>query len=247
MHRERGPVNLTYEWKAMIRIFSIVLLTGLVLAVPPAGAASPSGAASEDAAPAQDRPSVFNERNPRYRLQVSDELELKFRFTPEFDQSVKIQPDGFISLLDVGDVKVSGLSVEEVRDLIVERYQGILNEPVVSVTLKGFSDPFFIVGGEVGAPGRFDLRGELTVTDAIAIAGGLKPGAKGKEVVLFRRVSPEMVEVKKVDVRMVQRGQADEDVRLRPGDSIFVPRSTIGKIDRFLEVTRLGFYFPMGF
>lgn len=187
----------------------------------------------------------FATRNPRYHLQLSDELEITFRFTPEFNQEVTVQPDGFISLLDVGDLKVTELTVSELRKAISEKYSGILNNPVITVKLMDFSKPSFIVGGEVAKPGRFDLRGDLTMTDAIAVAGGFTVGARSTEVLLFRRVSPEMVEVKKVNVKTAQNGRIEEDLQLRPGDSVFVPRSRVGKFERFMSVTRLGVYFPL--
>lgn len=190
-------------------------------------------------------PAQFAERHPRYRLQLADELEISFRFTPEFDQKVTVQPDGFISLLDVGDLYVHGLTVEEVTRAIVSKYEGMLREPVVTVKLIGFAKPFFVIGGEVAKPGKYELQGPLTLSDAVAIAGGFTLGAKASEVLLFRRFSEELVEVKRVNVKVAQNGAISEDVRLRAGDSIFVPRSRVGKVERFMAISRLGLYFPV--
>jgi len=189
----------------------------------------------------------FAERNPRYRLQLNDEVEISFRFTPEFNQKVTVQPDGFVSLQDVGDIKAAGLTIEELRGAIFKKYDSILNEPVVSVKLLTFDKPYFVVGGEVTKPGRFDLRGNFHLSDAIAEAGGFTIGARSSEVLLFRRVGGDTVEVKKINVKMAQNGRPEEDVELRPGDAVFVPRSKLGKFDRFMKVTRLGFYFPIPF
>ena len=95
-------------------------------------------------------------------------------------------------------------------------------------------------------PGRFDLRGEVTVSDAIAIAGGFNPGAKSSELLLFRRISREVAEVKRINLkRTIQEGKLEEDIVLQPGDSIYVPKSRVGKIERFMQVSRLGVYFPL--
>lgn len=192
-----------------------------------------------------DSPAPFAERHRRYRLQLSDELEITFRFTPEFDQKVTVQPDGFISLPDVGDLYVHGMTLEEVSRAIVSRYEGILREPVVTVKLISFAKPFFVIGGEVAKPGKYELQGPLALSDAVAIAGGFTLGAKASEVLLFRRFSEELVEVKRVNVKVAQNGAVSEDVRLRPGDSIFVPRSRVGKVERFMAISRLGVYFPV--
>ena len=223
------------------RIAAGAIVLALGLGVTPALATDSGGAHAESAS----KTARFAPRNPRYRVQLGDELEIKFRFTSEFNQTLKVQPDGFITLLDTGDLKVSDLNIEEIRNAIVKKYEGMLRNPVVTVTLKGFSAPYFIVGGEVTKPGRLDLKGELTVSDAVAMAGGFTIGARSTEVMLFRRVSKDMVEVKKVNVKMVQNGRPEEDMALRPGDSIFVPRSKIGKINRFMSVTRAGLYFPI--
>jgi polysaccharide export outer membrane protein len=189
----------------------------------------------------------FAARSPRYRLQPTDELEIIFRFTPEFNQKVQVQPDGFVALMDTGDLEVAGRTLESVRGLIAEKYSTILNNPVVTVRLINFTKPQFIVGGEVTKPGRYELAGELTLSDAIAVAGGFTVRARESEVLLFRRFSRDLVEVKKVNVKDAQKGRFGEDVRVRAGDSVFVPRSTVGEIDRYLSITRLGLYFPLPF
>lgn len=196
-----------------------------------------------DTTPVQPK-TDFAARTPRYRIQVNDVLAISFRFTPEFNQTLTVQPDGFISLLDVGDLKASELNLDEARTSIIKKYRGILKDPVVTVVLKKFHKPTFIVGGEVARPGRFELSGDLTIADAIAMAGGFTVGAKSTEVLLFRRFSSKTVEVKKVNVKLAQNGRAEADLALKPGDSVFVPRSKVGKLNRFMSVTRLGLYFP---
>jgi len=134
-----------------------------------------------------------------------------------------------------------------VRQEIIRRYAGILHDPVVTVKLTKFNKPYIIVGGEVARPGRLDFQDDLTLSDAIAMAGDFTIRARSTEVMLIRRVSRDMVEVKKVNVKTARNGRPEEDVRLRPGDSIFVPRSKMGKIDRFMSVARVGLYFPIPF
>jgi protein involved in polysaccharide export with SLBB domain len=97
-------------------------------------------------------------------------------------------------------------------------------------------------------PGKFDLRGGLTLSAAVAMAGGFSPNAKQDQVLLFRRVAAGTVEVKKVNVKaMFAKGGLAEDVTLQPGDLIYASKSVVGKIDRFLAVSRLGFWFPLSF
>lgn len=197
---------------------------------------------------AADTPSQFSSRTPRYRLQTSDVVEIQFKFTPEFTQTVTLQPDGFVPLQIAGEIKLQDLTLEEARVAIVAKYAGILHQPAVTLTLKEFNKPFVIVGGEVTKPGKLDLRGELSLTDAVTMAGGFTPNAKQDQVLLFRRVNPEMVEVKRINVRdILGKGKFTEDIRLLPGDAIYASKSNLAKFDRFMAVSRLGFFFPLSF
>src|SRR5258708_24175752 len=101
----------------------------------------------------------FSDRDPRYRIQPSDVIEVQYRYTPEYNYTATIQPDGFAALQIVGDVKVAGLTVEEAAAAISIKAGERLRNPEVSVTLKEFVRPYFTVAGEVGHPGRFDLKG----------------------------------------------------------------------------------------
>jgi polysaccharide biosynthesis/export protein len=160
----------------------------------------------------------------RYRLTPSDVLELHFPYVPEFDQTVTVQPDGYISLTAVGDIRVQGRSLPEVKAQLAEVYH-------------------FMVAGEVGKPGKFELRGATTLTQGLTLAGGTTSAAKHSNVLLFRRFMTEWLEVKQIDVKkMYASRNMSEDPLLRPGDTIFVPKSTMGKISPFIPRASLGFY-----
>lgn len=188
-------------------------------------------------------PPLLQHRNNRYQLHSADVLELSFPFTPEFHQTVTIQPDGFITLRGVEDIHVEGLTLPEVSNLLRVAYGRILHDPVINIELKDFEKPFFIVGGEVGHPGKFDLRGETTVAQAVAIAGGLKDSAKHSEILLFHRVPDGWVQVKKVNLKkMLKEANLEEDAYLQPSDFLFVPKNGISKVERFLPTSSVGVY-----
>jgi len=203
----------------------------------------PSGQAG-DAADAQ-RPAL-RQRYPRYRLRSSDVIDLAFRFTPEFNQEVTVQPDGYIQARGLpNDVYVQGMTVSELTAALQKAYTAILNEPEISVTLKDFDKPYFVAGGLVGKPGKYDLRGTTTATQAVAMAGGFADGAKNSQVVLFRRATTEdWVEVKVLNLKQVLKGKnLNEDTVLQPGDMLYVPKSTWSKIEKFLPRSSLGAFF----
>jgi polysaccharide export outer membrane protein len=186
----------------------------------------------------------------RYRITPGDVIELTFVYVPEFNQSLTVQPDGYVSLRGVRDLHAQGRTVPEFQQELLEAYAAVLRDPVVSVVLKEFEKPYFVAAGEVAHPGKFDLRGATTVTQALAFAGGTTKSAKSSQVILFRHFSSDLLEVKQINVKkMYSSRDLSEDVVLRPGDTVFVPTSMISQLGAFLPRPSLGLYldpFAMG-
>src|ERR1700737_3978625 len=155
---------------------------------------------------------MLQRRNQRYQLHSADVLELSFPFTPEFNQAMTVQPDGFITLRGIEDIHVEGLTLPELSNSLRVAYGRILHEPIINIELKDFEKPFFIVGGEVGHPGKFDLRGDTTVAQAAPIPGALKNPAKHSQILVFHRVPDGWMQVKKVNLKkMLKEANLEED------------------------------------
>lgn len=187
---------------------------------------------------------TLESRNPRYKVQPDDGLLISFPLSPEFNQpsgcttttscSVVVQPDGYIDLEGAGSLYVKDMTVPEIVQALKKAYSGILHDPIINVNLVDFQKPFFIVSGQVGKPGQYDLRHDTTVSEAIAIAGGFAPTAK-TQVFLFHRVSSDWVEVKKLSLKDILHGKnANEDAQLLPGDMIFVPEKFITNFRKYV-------------
>ncbi len=203
--------------------------------VPDAGTAKPA-----------DGPDVqFQSRSPRYKIAPGDSFDLTFDLSPEFNQTgVSVQPDGFVTLRGVGDIKVQGQTVPELTQILRTAYGKMLNAPMISVVLKNFEKPYFVADGQLGKPGKYDLRGDITLTQAIAIAGGFTDASKHSQVLLFRRVSDQWMEAKIINVKKMEKaGNLTEDPMLHPGDMLFVPKNTMSKIDHFFPTASMGTYF----
>ena len=126
------------------------------------------------------------------------------------------------------------MSVPEIAKALKKAYSGTLHDPIISVDLVDFQKPFFIVSGQVGKPGEYDLRHETTVSDAIAIAGGFAPTAK-TQVFLYHRVSPDWIEVKELNIKDILHGRnVNEDAYLSAGDRIFVPEKFITEFRKYV-------------
>jgi polysaccharide export outer membrane protein len=185
----------------------------------------------------------LHKRNWRYRVNPSDILELTFALTPEFNQTVIVQPDGYITLRGVGDISAAAQTLPELTESIRAAYSKILQDPEIAIDPKEFEKPFFTVGGQVGKPGKFDWYGDITLTQAIAIAGGFTDASKHSQVLLFRRASDQWTEARIINVKkMMSARNLQEDPELKPGDMLFVPKNALSKIKPFLPTTSIGTY-----
>lgn len=208
-------------------------------------ARAPGAVAQENLRNGADHPALSH-RDTRYKICASDVIGLTFSLTPEFDQTVNIQPDGFASLAGAGDVHLQGLTTQEAAVAIRAAYAKILHDPIITVELKDFNKPYFIVNGQVNHPGKFDLRGNTSATEAVAIAGGFNESAKHSQVLIFRRVDDDWTEVKLLNLKKILQGHdVQEDTEIRAGDMVFVPQNLISKVKKFIPSTGVGTYYQM--
>jgi polysaccharide biosynthesis/export protein len=235
-------------------MYRFIALAGFVAAavmtVAAQSVAAPFAAAADPApivtAPT-NRSSGFQERHPRYHLRKGDTFDLDFSMTPEFNQTVAVQPDGYVTLKAVGSVYVEGQTVPELTDTLKKAYANVLHEPVIAVALKDFEKPYYIAGGQVAKPGKYDLRGDLTVSEGVAIAGGFDEKSKHSEVVLFRPLPAGGFQAKVINVKkLLASRDLSEDIRLEPGDMLYVPQNSFSKIHPFLPTSAVSAYFGPG-
>jgi polysaccharide biosynthesis/export protein len=230
--------------------YSILALATLIVtvAIPSSGQstaipATPRTSSSSIAGASMDAGPGFQERRHRYRLRQSDTFDLDFALSPEFNQTVAVEPDGYVNLKGVGSIFVEGQTVPELTETVKTAYAKILHDPVITIALKNFEMPYFIASGQVAKPGRYDLRGPLTVTEAVAIAGGFNGSAKHSQVVLFRPASNGTFEAKILNVKkLLSSRNLSEDVYLQPGDMLYVPQNAFSKIRPFIPTANMGAY-----
>lgn len=221
-----------------------VLLAGAMCAAQSGNTGSPAMPPGAVAQPASATTSVpaFSQRDDRYRLRESDVFDISFELSPEYNQSgVTVQPDGYITLRSIGDIKVAGQTEPELVETLKLAYSKILHDPIISVVLRDFQKPFFIADGQLGHPGKFELRGDVTLTEAVAIAGGFLESSKHSQVVLYRRVNAQWTSAKLYNLKeMENKRDLSEDPLLHPGDMLFVPKNKFSKIRPFLPTTGVG-------
>lgn len=180
---------------------------------------------------------------PQYTLRPGDVVELQYRYTPELNQTVTVLPDGYLNLNLIGNLKVTGLTVEQAHDLIVQKAKARLNEPELNLILREFQRPYIVVAGEVTTPGKIDLRETTTAMQAILLAGGFKESAHSGQVLLFRKINSDTAEVKVLKLTNIHKtAQLEQDAQLEAGDMLLVPRNKLENISRYMKLFNIGAY-----
>jgi protein involved in polysaccharide export with SLBB domain len=171
-----------------------------------------------------------------YRIQAGDELEVRFFHTPNQNVTLRVRPDGYISLPLVYELYVAGRTVEDVRLELTERVSHELASPEIAVIVRSFSTYLVHVGGEVSRPGVLELTGPRTVLQAVFEAGGLLPSASPSDVFVVRRESDGGYALASADIKAVLLGQdSSGNFLLRPYDVVFVPPTPIADVNKFVD------------
>ena len=172
---------------------------------------------------------------PPYRIQVGDVLDVRLLLNPELNEEVTVRPDGHISTTAVPDMLAYGRSPADLADSLRGVYAHDLQNPRVSVEVKSFAPTRVYVAGEVTTPGEFITVGPtLTLSQAIARAGGTKLSSDDTSVFVIRRGLGDKPEFLSVKWKAVRQGRdANADVRLAPYDVVYVPKLGIAEVYQF--------------
>lgn len=182
----------------------------------------------------------YNNFFSTYRLGPEDVISVEVFNQPRYSRGgITIPPSGRISLaLIPGGVFVNGKTVEEVADIIKKKYDEYIIDPQVTVSLEKAVSYRYSVLGDVGQPGVRLMSHRMTVTEALAEAGGvLSTGDRSKVYVLRRHSSTGNITPIKVNVSAIYKGKAADNVYLVPGDQIVVPGNKMKKVREWLSFT----------
>ncbi len=242
--------------------------------------------------------------NTPYRLQIKDQIDIEFAFHPEMNRTVRVRPDGEISIPRKEDVRVAGLTADETRNLLKRVYSDLLKDPDITVTVRDFnvkldemqrtfasaalgqaravsirpdgriSLPLIpdlpaanltvpeltmevnrryvgilpdtnvsvilrevvgnvvFVDGEVNRPGAFTVRGPTSVQQALALAGGTRPTAEPRTILVVSKGPDGRFITRTTDLSKMTSAS---DFMLGRNDLIFVPRSAIARADLWVD------------
>jgi protein involved in polysaccharide export with SLBB domain len=171
-----------------------------------------------------------------YTIHTGDQLDIKFFYNPELNETVTVRPDGRISLQLVQDVVASGKTPGDLSKELEEKYSPELLNPDVAVIVRTFTSHRIYIDGEVNQPGGIDLTGPMTVMQSVAYAGGLKSSARTNEIVVIRRGQGAKPMAIPIDLtKTIDGTNIGQDITLAPFDIVFVPRSTIANVNLWVQ------------
>ncbi|HWP22867.1 MAG TPA: polysaccharide biosynthesis/export family protein [Candidatus Binatia bacterium] len=157
-----------------------------------------------------------------YQIGAGDTLNINVWKEPTLSGTVRVRPDGYITLPLINEVQVVGLSTAQLRKLLEDKYKEFTTDPFVTIRVEGIASSEVFLVGQVSKPGAFPLVGNETVLQLLTRAGGLGIFADRSNIRVVRRDGSKVTEYI-VDYDAIVKGDLKQDVLLRPGDRIIVP------------------------
>jgi polysaccharide export outer membrane protein len=159
-----------------------------------------------------------------YRIGAGDLLEVKVFQAPELSGETRVDNNGNVSLPLIGDIYVKGLTKNQLEQKIQNLLsKNLLQNPQVTIFVKEFTSQRVTIEGSVAKPGIYPIQGQMTILQALALAGGPADLANQKQILLFRRVN-NTVKVYQVNLSAIRKAQIP-DPFLQNDDRIVVARS----------------------
>ncbi|MBA3515931.1 MAG: polysaccharide export protein [Pyrinomonadaceae bacterium] len=181
----------------------------------------------------------YNNFFTTYRLGPEDVISVSVFGQERYSRAgIAIPPSGRISLaLIPGGVFVNGKTVDEVAELIKQRYDEYIIDPQVTVSLEKASSYRYSIIGDIAQPGIRLMNHRMTVTEAIAEAGGVLPTGNRSRVVVLRRQPNGMLSSIAVNVSAIYKGKAPDTTYLVPGDQVVVPGNKLKTFQKIMSFT----------
>ena len=178
-------------------------------------------AAGSAAKPASNPKSATDD--PTYIIGQDDVLDISVWKEPDVSRQVPVRPDGKISLPLLNDVQASGLTPMQLQTQLTEKLKKYFTEPQVTVIVIAINSRRVYLMGEINRPGAFPLVPNMTVLQAISSAGGLTQFANSSKIQILRNENGKQVPYF-FNYKDVIRGvKTEQNILLKPGDSIVVP------------------------
>lgn len=174
---------------------------------------------------------------PQYLLVPGDQLDIVVGSAPELSRTLTVGPDGRVVMPMSEPIMAAGRTFTDLQSALMAELGKQLRDPRVSVTPRAYAPEQIYVGGQVGQPGTYTLNNRVGALEAILMAGGMRPTAKGREVAVLRRAPNGGMMLRTVNIRggLLNIHEYNDTIQLRRGDIVFVPSSTIAEVGQFMQ------------
>ncbi|MEW6096587.1 MAG: polysaccharide biosynthesis/export family protein [bacterium] len=179
---------------------------------------------------------ALSENNVSYLLGPEDVINIFVWGHPELSGEQIVNPAGNISILLIGDVTAEGLTEEELEQILTERLSRYIEQPTVSVTVRGYNSKKVYVLGEVNKPGMYTIGGSIISLREAVLKAGLPTKSAALRRVRIITPQPTKPIVKIVNLSTVlHKGCLKEDINLHAGDIVYIPANIPTKIGNVLD------------
>ncbi len=228
LYAEDGSTLAYYMRAAMSIIIRTLTILGIVCLTVVTVSAEPTPSVmnlSHEASP--EKPSLIVTTD--YIIGPEDVLDITVWKSPDLSKTVQVRPDGRISLPLIGDVDAVGQTSAQLTERISTRLKSYVESPAVSIVVKEVNSYAIFVLGEVVRPGRYPLKSKTTLLQAVTLAGGFTPVASRNKIVIFRfpKEGDSLVKIKASFDDIVLRDGINQNIELKPGDTIVVPSESM--------------------
>jgi polysaccharide export outer membrane protein len=159
-----------------------------------------------------------------YVIGPEDHLSIIFFADKDMSSDVIVRPDGKISLALLNDVQASGLTPDQLREVISEQAKRFIQSPRATVIVRAINSRKVFITGAVEKPGSYPLSAPTTVLQLIATAGGLKEYADGRKIKVIRAEADGRSATHDFNYKdVVTQGNMKQNIALMPGDTVVVP------------------------
>ena len=207
----------------IVTALTFALLPGVAQAQRPVGTSGTSATPSTSAPAPRPAPIVAAATTADYRLVAGDKLRIEVYKDAQLSQSLQIRPDGKVTLPLVGDIAAAGRTAVELRDAIATSLEEYIAKPVVTVIVTETTPQVVYVTGEVNKPGALPVaNGQMSIIQAIAMAGGFTDFANKKDIQVLRKGAAGMQRLRFNYKDALSDDNRREPLPLLPGDTVIV-------------------------
>ena len=180
---------------------------------------------------------------PEYTLHPGDQLDIVVSSAPELSRTLTVGPDGRVVMPMSRPIMAAGRTFQQVQAELSAELGTQLRDPTIAVTPRAYAPEQIYVGGQVNQPGTYTLPGRIGALEALFLAGGMSMGARTKQVAILRRSPYGGMMMRTVNIQngLINIREYNDNMQLRRGDIIFVPKTTLAEVGSFVQAIRQTF------